>query len=742
MESSRTIGKRRTADGGQVNEDRRLDREGRLLMLRSIAIFDRRKALHLFSQYGIVIASVGGAFAVTFLLQQFAIRDHFASIFLTAIMISIWFAGAGPGILAILFSLLALESLLYTSGARSGQVGPDLSTFCIFLLNGILVHLASRSFRRRLDDRTAELTRVNAEYRSILEGVPVGIALFEADRIVRRCNPAYENMLGFKPGEIIGRVAPIPEREKGIWETQEKQLRAGGRLADYETTRVRKDGSEFSATITATPIFDSDGNYDGLVGMIIDNTERHARESERQMLTALAQHSPDFVAVANMDGSVVFVNHGGRKLFGLENGDQMRGDSIFEYFAEESTIDKERLFPTIVQQGQFECETLGRNIQSGARFPLHCRFYVIPDVKTGQPAMVSVVARDISERKRDEAKLQMFCSVVKNSPDFIAVADMNLNVTFVNPAGQRIFGLEGDHQVTRTHTLDYFPEAHRKVVRDELIPLLLEQGELTREVPGRNFKTNKSFPALWTAFVIRDQKTNQPALLAAVTKDITKQLEDRDALQRSLKENETLLAENKILQEKLRRENVSLQEINLALQGELAAIQRMKFERIIGGAPALRRTLNKVEQVAATDATVLITGETGTGKELIAQAIHENSKRADMPFRSVNCAALPSTLMAAELFGHEKGAFTGADQQRVGQFELAAGGTLFLDEIGEIPIDMQATLLRVLGEGTFERLGGAKPISADVRPASLFHSKPSGDSRPSCSRYTSLPIPM
>jgi PAS domain S-box-containing protein len=114
-----------------------------------------------------------------------------------------------------------------------------------------------------------------------LEGVPVGIALFEADRIVRRCNPAYENMLGFKPGEIIGRVAPIPEREKGIWETQEKQLRAGGRLADYETTRVRKDGSEFSATITATPIFDSDGNYDGLVGMIIDNTERHARESER-----------------------------------------------------------------------------------------------------------------------------------------------------------------------------------------------------------------------------------------------------------------------------------------------------------------------------------------------------------------------------------------------------------------------------------------------------------------------------
>lgn len=140
-----------------------------------------------------------------------------------------------------------------------------------------------------------------------------------------------------------------------------------------------------------------------------------------------------------------------------------------------------------------------------------------------------------------------------------------------------------------------------------------------------------------------------------------------------------------------------------------------RFGRFIGESPAILRVLNKVDQVAATDVTVLITGETGTGKELIARAIHENSKRAGMPFQAINCAALPASLMAAELFGHEKGAFTGAERLRLGKFELASRGTLFLDEIGEIPIETQAMLLRVLEEHSFERLGGTKLIGSDAR---------------------------
>jgi PAS domain S-box-containing protein len=477
-----------------------------------------------------------------------------------------------------------------------GHIAPyDLPFLCVFFLFVYWIRWFIESRCRaelslshvwdrleiEVQTRTAELTRLNVENETILDEAPFGIALLGPDRIVRRCNREYERMLGFEHGELNGCRAPLPESEKATWKIQEEQLREGQRISDYETARCRKDGSEFSATISATPLFDDRGSYIGLVGLIIDNTDRFALE----------------------------------------------------------------------------------------------------------------------------AKVQMFRSVVQNSPDFIGVADMNSNVVFVNRSGQRMFGLDEDGEVGHTQTLDYFADDQRETVRNELIPLLLERGELTREVPAKNFKTGQTFPALWTAFVIYDQKTKQPSLLASVTKDITGQLEDRVALQKSLKHNEVLLGENEALQEKLRRENISLQELNFALQGELADIQKNKFEQIIGGSPALQRTLIRVAQVASTDATVLITGETGTGKELIAQAIHKNSKRAGMPFRSINCAALPATLMAAELFGHEKGSFTGADRQRVGQFELAAGGTLFLDEIAEIPTDMQATLLRVLEERTFRASG-------------------------------------
>ena len=139
------------------------------------------------------------------------------------------------------------------------------------------------------------------------------------------------------------------------------------------------------------------------------------------------------------------------------------------------------------------------------------------------------------------------------------------------------------------------------------------------------------------------------------------------------------------------------------------------FEEIVGTAPALRSVLSRVAKVAPTDCTVLITGETGTGKELIARAIHKRSTRSVRAFVKVNCAAIPVSLIASELFGHEKGAFTGALQRRLGRFELAQGGTLFLDEIGELPAEVQVSLLRVLQEREFERVGGTQAIRADVR---------------------------
>jgi len=152
---------------------------------------------------------------------------------------------------------------------------------------------------------------------------------------------------------------------------------------------------------------------------------------------------------------------------------------------------------------------------------------------------------------------------------------------------------------------------------------------------------------------------------------------------------------------------------NIALRDEID--KSSMFEEIVGASPQLQGVLSQISRVGPTDSTVLITGETGTGKELVARAIHRRSERASHAFVSVNCAAIPRDLVASELFGHEKGAFTGALQRRLGRFELAEGGTIFLDEVGELPAETQIALLRVLQEHEFERVGGTRPLRSNVR---------------------------
>jgi transcriptional regulator with GAF, ATPase, and Fis domain len=164
--------------------------------------------------------------------------------------------------------------------------------------------------------------------------------------------------------------------------------------------------------------------------------------------------------------------------------------------------------------------------------------------------------------------------------------------------------------------------------------------------------------------------------------------------------------EIKALRDELQRENIVLRE-------ELG--KTSMFEEVIGTSTVLQTVLARAAKVAPTDSTVLIMGETGTGKELIARAIHKRSKRAERAFISVNCAAVPSSLIMSELFGHEKGAFTGALQRRPGRFELAEGGTIFLDEVGDLPMETQIALLRVLQEREFERVGGTETLRANVR---------------------------
>jgi formate hydrogenlyase transcriptional activator len=201
------------------------------------------------------------------------------------------------------------------------------------------------------------------------------------------------------------------------------------------------------------------------------------------------------------------------------------------------------------------------------------------------------------------------------------------------------------------------------------------------------------------AAFIRVNQRNFPPSELAILKDVSRAL--------------AIATANALANEEIRKLREQLEAENISLREQLG--QAPWFEEILAHSAELKRALETVEQVATTDATVLITGETGTGKELIARAIHRRSARARGPLVKVNCAAIPDTLLASELFGHERGAFSGAVERRKGRFEQAHGGTLFLDEIGELPQEMQVLLLRVLQEREFERLGGTQTLQVDVR---------------------------
>ena len=202
---------------------------------------------------------------------------------------------------------------------------------------------------------------------------------------------------------------------------------------------------------------------------------------------------------------------------------------------------------------------------------------------------------------------------------------------------------------------------------------------------------------------LEDLVEERTAKLRQSNEELTREIAERERAEQELQQ---ALREVQQLREQLEAENIYLRQ---EIQGD------HNFGDIIGKSPALHHVLANVNQVAPTNTPVLITGETGTGKELIARALHQASQRNSRPLVKMNCAALPAQLIESELFGHEKGAFTGAIAKQVGRFELAHGGTIFLDEIGELPLELQPKLLRVLQDGEFERLGNPQTLSVDVR---------------------------
>ncbi len=300
-------------------------------------------------------------------------------------------------------------------------------------------------------------------------------------------------------------------------------------------------------------------------------------------------------------------------------------------------------------------------------------------------------------------------SILQSAGDGIYGLDCQGHTTFVNTAAARMVGWEFEELIGKSqHDMIH----HTKIdgspfdKKECSIYAAFKDGKV-HHVEDELFwrKDGTSFPVEYISTPIRDENN---VLKGAVVsfKDITRRKEAEQALYKTNIELKEALTEVNQLKVRLEQENKYLQqEIKLT----------HNFEEIISQSKLFKKVLGQVEQVAKTDATVLILGESGTGKELITRAVHNLSKRKGRPMVKVNCAALPATLIESELFGHEKGAFTGALAKKVGRFELADGGSIFLDEIGEIPIELQSKLLRVLQEGEFERLGNSNTTKVDVR---------------------------
>ncbi len=296
-----------------------------------------------------------------------------------------------------------------------------------------------------------------------------------------------------------------------------------------------------------------------------------------------------------------------------------------------------------------------------------------------------------------ERTMRLSHFTVEHSPDGVAWIDSGGRVYHANETMCRMFGRSREEYIG-SYAHEFHPEVSKEIwpkMWRELWTTLREKKVSTFELRPVT-KDGRSVPIEATQYFIEFEGVEYACVFF------------RDITERKLAEENLKYALSEV--ERLKNR---LQEENIYLQQEIQLTHN--FEDIISQSEVFKEVLGHIEQVASTNATVLILGETGTGKELVARAIHSLSTRHEHPLVKVNCAALPANLIESELFGHEKGAFTGALSRKIGRFELADGATIFLDEIGDLTLDLQVKLLRVLQEGEFERLGNPKTIKVDVR---------------------------
>jgi len=499
------------------------------------------------------------------------------------------------------------------------------------------------------------------------------------------------------------RVAIHPDDLPRMLAVFEEDVRAG-KPVEVEGRFRRHDGEFRRFLFRATPLLDESGMVVRWFGTNTDlEDQKHAEDALRkseESFRLIVDGIPGLVAIMTPTGEVELANRRVLDYFG-KTLDQLKG-----------WLTGEAVHPDDLP-GAISAWT--RSVESGTPYDMDQRLRGADGAYRwfrgrGMPLRAEdesavrwyVLLVDIDERKQVEQKLRRSERSLLEAQRLGRSGSWSLDpssgVVTTSPEMFRAFGVRSgeewsgaDFWFSRIHPED------RQRVRTLFERCLREKTDYEADyrllLPDGTVKYQHS-----TGSPVLNQ-AGEVVEFVGTAIDTTDQVLARTELERAF-------AEIKILKDQLYKEN-------LALRDEVDRVSM--FEEIVGTSPALQGLISRVIKVSETDTTVLITGETGTGKELIARAIHKRSPRSQRAFVSVNCAALAPSLISSELFGHEKGAFTGAMQRRLGRFELAHGGTIFLDEVGELPLDTQVVLLRVLQEREFERVGGKETIQVDVR---------------------------
>jgi len=407
----------------------------------------------------------------------------------------------------------------------------------------------------------------------------------------------------------------------------------------------------------------------------------------------LFRKAPTMATAIGDDGRYLDVNDAFLARLGYARQD-MVGRRTDEFVTTESAqrIDNE-LLPTLRRTGRLENKPVDFVAKSGEIVRCLTNSLVEHDPDGAFVRTVAIYSERSDQARADWKYRQLY----RSTPAMLHTVDADGRIVTATDHWLQKMGYSRDEVVGRS-IMDFYSNADRKRFAAGRLQDLISGGEFSNEERQMVTKSGQVLDLVMSAISDRDASGRVHQMLIA-SKDITQ----RNRAERKLR---ATLAENARLREEIERERDYLrEEVNVS----------MNFGRIAGNSPALKHTLSQVEAVAQSPANVLVLGESGVGKELVARAIHAQSSRSAAPLVKVNCASIPKELFESEFFGHVKGAFTGAHRDRVGRFQLADGGTIFLDEIGEIPIELQGKLLRVLQESEFERVGDDITRSVDVR---------------------------